>query len=100
MYLFRSAPGFFGPRTEWRESFLEEAFLLQYHLNMSYSDVRNLPVTYRRWFISRLGSEFKKRSDARKKSRGQQSQDTQTSMQDNMKAIDEMIKASGEKSFK
>ena len=67
---------------------------------MSYSDVRSLPVTYRRWFIDRLSTEFKKRSEARKKNLGQQSQDTQSSMQDNMKAIDEMIKSSGEKSFK
>lgn len=100
MSLFRSAPGFFGRRTEWRESFLEEAFLLQYHLNMSYSDVRGLPVTYRRWFIDRLSTEFKKRSDARKKKMGQQETERPSSMQDNMKRVDDMIKSSGEKSFK
>jgi len=50
-----------------REEFLEEAFLLQYHLNMNYSDVRSMPLPYRRWFIKRLADEFKKQSDARKK---------------------------------
>lgn len=50
-----------------REEFLEEAFLLQYHLNMSYGDIRSMPLPYRRWFIERLAKEFKKTSDARKK---------------------------------
>ena len=43
---------FFGQRSSQREAFLEEAFLLQYHLNMSYSDVRSMPISYRRWFLS------------------------------------------------
>ena len=50
-----------------RERFLEEAFLLQYHLKMSYSDIRSLPLPYRRWFIERITEEFKKQADARKK---------------------------------
>lgn len=50
-----------------RENFLEEAFLLQYHLKMQYSDIRTLPLPYRRWFIERLSSEFKKRAEAQKK---------------------------------
>jgi hypothetical protein len=33
---------------------------------MSYSDVRTLPIPYRRWFLNRLTEEFKKQSDARK----------------------------------
>ena len=52
---------FYGPRSEWREAFLEEAFLLQRHLGMSYSDVRSLPIPYRRWFIDRLVEDFKKK---------------------------------------
>lgn len=51
-----------------RENFLEEAFLLQYHLKMPYSNIRDLPLPYRRWFIERLSSEFKKRADDQKKS--------------------------------
>ena len=34
---------------------------------MSYSDVRSMPLPYRRWFLDRLVKEFKKQSDARKK---------------------------------
>ena len=34
---------------------------------MSYSDVRSMPLVYRRWFIKRLADEFKKRADAQKK---------------------------------
>lgn len=61
------APAFFGPTGNIREDFLEEAFLLQYHLKMSYSDIRSMPLPYRRWFIERLAKEFKKEADARKK---------------------------------
>ncbi len=50
-----------------RENFLEEAFLLQYHLKMQYGDIRTLPLPYRRWFIERLSSEFKKQAEAQKK---------------------------------
>ena len=58
---------FFGPRNNWKEEFLEEAFLLQYHLNMSYTVVRSLPVTYRRWFLSRLAKEFQQQAERTKK---------------------------------
>ena len=33
---------------------------------MTYSDVRNLPLPYRRWFIDRLSKEFKMKADAQK----------------------------------
>jgi len=42
-----------------RENFLEEAFILQKHLGMSYSEVKNLPLSYRKWFIERLVRHFK-----------------------------------------
>ena len=50
-----------------RERFLEECFLLQNHLNMTYSDIRSLPLPYRRWFIDRLSKEFKNREEQHKK---------------------------------
>ena len=58
---------FFGQTTNWKESFLEECFLLQYHLRMSYSEVKKLPVRYRRWFLDRLAEEFKNQADVREK---------------------------------
>ena len=38
--------------------FLEEAFALQMHLHMQYSDVIALPVRYRKWFVDRLLKHF------------------------------------------
>ncbi len=33
------------------------------HLNMSYQDVKNLPVRYRRWFLNRLKVHYDKKSE-------------------------------------
>ena len=66
--LFPSVPIFFGPQDNNRAQFLEQAFLLQYHLGMSYSDVRGLPIPYRVWFIERLTEEFERRNNASKMS--------------------------------
>ena len=64
---FRLAPTFFGPVDNVKESFLEEAFILQYHLNMPYSDIRSMPIRYRQWFVRRLSDEMKKKADNMKK---------------------------------
>lgn len=34
---------------------------------MSYSDVRNLPIPYRKWFLNRLSEEFRRKADQHKK---------------------------------
>ena len=41
---------------------------------MPYSDIRKLPIPYRRWFIDRLVSEFEKKKEAYQEAqpRGQQ----------------------------
>jgi hypothetical protein len=65
------AQGFFGLNPEYKESLLEQFFLLQYHLGMSYSDVRNLPVPYRKWYLDRLVREFEKKSTQANKNRQQ-----------------------------
>jgi len=57
-FLFPSPRSFFGHGSEWRELFLEECFALQMHLGMSYSDIRSLPVPYRKWHIKRLIKHF------------------------------------------
>ena len=51
-----------------REQILEECFLLQMHLNMSYSEVKRLPVRYRTWFIQRLIRHFEELNKSRKTS--------------------------------
>lgn len=33
---------------------------------MSYSDIRKLPIPYRRWFLDRLSTEFKKKAEQNK----------------------------------
>ena len=63
------AQTFFGPTHKMRENFLEESFLLQYHLKMPYGDIRSLPLPYRRWFIERLSEEFQRQIDMQKKAR-------------------------------
>ena len=55
---------FFGLETSYKESLLEQLFILQYHLGMSYSDARSLPIPYRQWFIKRLSTEFEKKSQS------------------------------------
>ena len=34
------------------------------HLGMSYSEVRGLPIRYRRWFIERLSKHFKDQNES------------------------------------
>lgn len=61
------APGFFGQRTSWREGFLEEAYLLIKHLNMSFFEIYSLPVTYRRWFLDRFLKDLRDKSERARK---------------------------------
>ena len=60
---------------------------------MNYSEVRNLPVTYRRWFLTRLAKEFQKKAEQNKKvserSKGQR-----------QVPIDEIMDRVHEKAFK
>ena len=55
---YRWEPSFFGLGIKSRESFLEHAFILQYHLGMSYADCKSLPLQYRHWFIERVIKEI------------------------------------------
>ena len=75
---------FFGPVHNWRESILEEFFLLQLHLNMSHSEVRSLPIRYRRWYLDRLARHFKEQNERYNKD--------STQNQDNLGAIAEFEK--------
>ena len=61
------APTFFGPNSHLKESFLEQAFILQYHLHMNYSDVREMPIRYRQWFVKRLSEELERQAENAKK---------------------------------
>jgi hypothetical protein len=45
---------FFGLSSDYREQLLEEVFILNQRMNMSYLDVMQMPIRFRRWFIDRL----------------------------------------------
>jgi hypothetical protein len=53
---------FFGLRPEDKEIVvLEPTFLLMYYGGFMYTEAYNLPVSYRRWFIERIGKELNKK---------------------------------------
>jgi hypothetical protein len=45
---------FFGLAPENREDLLEEIFFIMKSMNISYEALREMPVSYRRWFVNRL----------------------------------------------
>lgn len=48
---------------------------------MSYSDVRSMPISYRRWFLSRLTEEFKRQEEEQKKLESQGEPGRQTTQE-------------------
>jgi hypothetical protein len=98
MYHSRSEAIFFGLMSNWRETFLEEVFLLQYHLKMTYSDARSLPIQYRQWFLDRLAKEFTREAEAHKKARNESSGRTSVTQDVPMGEVMTNL-ASGEKKF-
>ena len=55
---------FFGLTPENVEDvILEPAFLLMYYMGFTYSEVHNLPVAYKKWFIERVSKELSKSSE-------------------------------------
>tara|TARA_R110000796_G_scaffold6350_2_gene22640 strand:- start:917 stop:1129 length:213 start_codon:yes stop_codon:yes gene_type:complete len=51
---------FFGLSNDYIASVYEEFFLLKYHGNWSFMEAYNLPITVRRWFLSRLQQQVEK----------------------------------------
>ena len=55
---------FFGLKPEDKEQLiLEPAFLLMYYGGLLWKETYNLPLSYKRWLIDRIGREFKRTSD-------------------------------------
>ena len=52
-------PRFFGLTPNDKDLFLEQIFVLVYHMGFSYDNAYKLPVWQRFWFINRLKEEFK-----------------------------------------
>jgi len=56
---------FFSLSSDYREMvFLEPFFLLGYYFGMDYKTYYNMPLSYRKWLIERVGKEIKKASEA------------------------------------
>ena len=56
---------FFGLRPEDKEQLiLEPAFLLMYYGGFLYKETYHLPVSYKRWFIDRIGKEIKQTNES------------------------------------
>jgi len=58
---------FFGLTPKDREAILEQHYFLIRHLGMSYSEVREMPIMYREWFIRRFSREVEERNAAHKR---------------------------------
>ena len=52
-------PRFFGLTANDKDIFLEQIFILIYHLGFDFNAAYNLPVWQRFWFINRLKEEFR-----------------------------------------
>ena len=48
----------FGQKAEDVELLLEQEFLLGYHMGMSRSEVKALPIAFRHWYIRRLQKQL------------------------------------------
>jgi len=60
-------PRFFGLTPKDREAILEQHYFLIRHLKMSYSEVREMPIMYREWFIKRFAREIEDRNATHKR---------------------------------
>ena len=61
------ALAFFGLTPNDKDIYLQPTFILMYYMGFTYTEVQNLPVWQRKWFIDRLVQEMK---EANGRSRG------------------------------
>lgn len=69
---------FFGLTPEDRKVILEQHYFLIRRLGMSYTEVRDLPVMYRQWFIDRFIREIEEQSAAAKRTANEVSSTSNT----------------------
>jgi hypothetical protein len=55
---------FFGLPTNYKEIVLEDHYILMRYLNVGYTESRNMPRRYRRWFIDRYVKELTDKKEA------------------------------------
>ncbi len=61
---FPLQPTFFGLTNEYSESLYEQIFFLKYYGGWSFSEVYNLPVKLREWFVKRLSRQKEEEAEA------------------------------------
>jgi hypothetical protein len=61
---FRLRRNFFGLNDEYIANVYEEFFLLKYYGSWSFTEVYNLPIRIRRWFLDRLATQIEKENKA------------------------------------
>ena len=66
---------------------------------MSHSDVRSLPITYRRWFLTRLKEEFEKRAESNNRTNSRGSTVHDVPMGEMSDIINRMAAEAGPKKF-
>jgi hypothetical protein len=66
---FRLRRTFFGLSDQYMEDVYEQIFYLKNDGNWNFTEIYNLPVKLREWFVTRLTKHFNDRADAVKKAR-------------------------------
>jgi hypothetical protein len=70
---FRLHRTFFGLSNKYIEAVYEEFFLLKYYTSWSLTELYNLPVGLRRWFLKRLAQQKENEKEATEKAQKKQS---------------------------
>ena len=67
---------FFGLQSQDKAAIiLEPAFLLMYYGGFSYTEIYNLPVSYKRWFVERISKELNRGKETESKALHQNTPD-------------------------
>ena len=63
---FPLQPTFFGLTDEYSEHLYEQIFFLKYYGGWSFTEVYNLPIKLREWFVNRLSKQKEDEAEAMK----------------------------------
>ena len=70
-WVFQWVPRFFGLTPNSKDLYLEQIYILMYHLGFTYQDAYKCPVWQRFWFINRFKKELE---DAKQQNQNAQMQ--------------------------
>jgi len=69
MLISLSGQSFFVLSSNYKKVMLDEFYYLSKHVNMSYTDMMNMPIFERKYFVNKLSEEFIKREEEMEKAR-------------------------------